>query len=153
MSLLDRLIAAAEGDLDAQLLQRALGLVPEERIGDIVDAIAEGDAGQVLRAGKALLDEGLSIEQGLDALSERFRALLAACVCGADHELLGMSSEEAVAAAERAKAFAPEQGQSLMRGWYEWLCSQHSLMRRTFCTRVVERPLRKKKGPPLNDRR
>ena len=108
LSLLDRLIAAAEGDLDAQLLQRALGLVPDERIGDIVDAIAEGDAGQALRAGKALLDEGLSIEQGLDALSERFRVLLAACVCGADQEVLGIGSEDAAAAAERAQAFVAE---------------------------------------------
>ena len=108
LSLLDRLIAAAEGDLDAQLLQRALGLVPDERIGDIVDAIADGDAGQVLRAGKALLDEGLSIEQGLDALSERFRLLLAACVCGADQEVLGIGAEDAAAAAERAQSFVAE---------------------------------------------
>lgn len=107
LSLLDRLIASAEGKLDATLLETSLGLVPVERIDEIIGAIATNDPGEVLRASQRLLGEGLSIEQTLDALAERFRTLLAARVCGADEEVLGIGADAARVMVEQAARFEP----------------------------------------------
>jgi DNA polymerase-3 subunit gamma/tau len=107
LSLLDRLIASADGKLDAALLESSLGLVPVERIDEMIGAIAANDAGEVVRASKRLLDEGLSIEQTLDALAERFRTLLAARVCGADEDVLGLGPDAAKASVEQASMFEP----------------------------------------------
>lgn len=108
LSLLERLIAATDDRLDAEVLERALGLVPEELLSRLVDAIADSSPADTIRAGAALLDGGFAISQALDALAERFRDLLAAGVCGPDVEVLGMDEEQAGALCERAGAFQPE---------------------------------------------
>lgn len=108
LSLLERLIAATDDRLDAEVLERALGLVPEELLSRVVDAIADSSPADTIRAGAALLDGGFAISQALDALAERFRDLLAAGVCGPDVEVLGMDEEQARTICERASAFQPE---------------------------------------------
>ena len=109
LSILERIVAAADGRLDPELLERVLGVPPEDIVRDVVSAIGGGDLAGTLRAMAALLGEGLAPERALDGIAERFRLLLSAGVCGADSEILGTGSEEAAALVEEAACFEPEQ--------------------------------------------
>jgi DNA polymerase-3 subunit gamma/tau len=109
LSILERIVAAADGRLDAELLERVLGVPPEDIVRDVVAAIGGGDLAGTLRAMATLLGEGLAPERALDGIAERFRLLLSAGVCGADPEILGTGSEEAAGLVEEAADFEPEQ--------------------------------------------
>lgn len=109
LSILERVVAAADGRLDAVLLERVLGVPPEDIVKDVASAIGAGDPAATLRAMAALLAEGLAPERALDGIAERFRLLLAARVCGDDPALLGTGSEESAALVEESSAFEAEQ--------------------------------------------
>lgn len=109
LSILERIVAAADGRLDAELLERVLGVPPEDIVRDVVAAIGGGDLAGTLRAMATLLGEGLAPERALDGIAERFRLLLSAGVCGADPEILGTGPDEAAALVEEAANFEPEQ--------------------------------------------
>lgn len=109
LSILERIVAAADGRLDAELLERVLGVPPEDIVRDVVAAIGRGDLESTLRAMATLLGEGLAPERALDGIAERFRLLLSAGVCGADPEILGTGPEEAASLVEEASNFESEQ--------------------------------------------
>ncbi len=105
LSLLDRLLAAGDVALTPQLLDQMLGLPDQTLAGDLVDAIAAGRADKALEAGAALLASGTGIEQSLEILIEYLRNLMLIDACGADSELVELSSEARNEAAERASHF------------------------------------------------
>ncbi|MFB0985400.1 MAG: hypothetical protein QMB94_03820, partial [Phycisphaerales bacterium] len=107
--ILERVGAASDGRHDAALLERVLGVPPEDIVKDVAAAIGEGDPAATLRAMAALLAEGLAPERALDGIAERFRLLLTARVCGDDPALLGTGSEESAALVEEASVFEAEQ--------------------------------------------
>ena len=109
LSILERVVAAADGRLDAALLERVLGVPPEDIVKDVAGAIGAGDPAGTLRAMAALLAEGLAPERALDGIAERFRLLLTARVCGDDPALLGTGREESTALVEEASVFEAEQ--------------------------------------------
>jgi DNA polymerase-3 subunit gamma/tau len=94
LSLLDRLLAAAEPESDGAvkltwtLLEEIFGLPDEALFERVLEAVGSGDPKAALDAGGNLLDRGVSIERGLDLLAERFRWLMLAKVAGADTALL-----------------------------------------------------------------
>jgi DNA polymerase-3 subunit gamma/tau len=99
LSLLDRLLAAAEPDaagavrLDWPLLEEIFGLPDEALFERVLEAVGSADPKAALDAGGNLLDRGVSIERGLDLLAERFRWLMLAKVAGADSPLLEVADE------------------------------------------------------------
>jgi DNA polymerase-3 subunit gamma/tau len=105
LSLLDRLLAAGEQRLAPELLERMLGLPDRALIGRIVDFIAEGSAKGALESGGALLSRGASIEGALELLIEHLRALLVVAACGADSDLLEVSTAARKALARQAEGF------------------------------------------------
>lgn len=107
LSLLDRLIAASPPPLTLQGLEELLGLPPRERVIRVVEAIAQGDAAEVLDQTGALADTGIGLEQLIEVLIERFRTLMLVRVCGSKTGLLEISEEERNAAAQQAEAFDP----------------------------------------------
>jgi DNA polymerase-3 subunit gamma/tau len=109
LSILERVVAAADGRLDAALLERVLGVPPEDIVKDVAAAIGAGDPAGTLRSMAALLAEGLAPERALDGIAERFRLLLTARVCGDDPALLGTGSEESAALVKEASVFEAEQ--------------------------------------------
>ncbi len=109
LSLLERLVAASDGSIDPPLLERVLGIPPEDRVAEAVAAIGGGDVAEALRATAALLGEGLPAERVLDGFAERFRQLLVAATCGADAAVLETGEDEAAAMAEEATRYEPEQ--------------------------------------------
>ncbi len=117
LSLLDRLIAAAinaddrntdpppEGQLTTTTLEQILGLPDQERIGALVDALAQGNIAKALEQSAALLDGGIAQDQLIDVLIEYLRQLMLIAACGPDTELIDLSDDVRAAATERSKAF------------------------------------------------
>ncbi|MEM7629550.1 MAG: DNA polymerase III subunit gamma/tau [Planctomycetota bacterium] len=105
LSLLDRVMAAGETKLTTALLEQLLGLPDREVIGSLVEAIAAGDAGATLAQTEALLARGISAEQLLDTLAERFRDLMVLAACGESTELVAASGEARRSEVERAQHF------------------------------------------------
>ena len=105
LSLLDRLLAAGDDALTPQLLDQMLGLPDQTLVGNLVDAIAAGDAARALEAGAALLAAGTGIEQSLEILIEYLRNLMLIDACGADSELVELARDARNDAARRASHF------------------------------------------------
>ena len=109
LSILERLVAAADGSIDGPLLERVLGVPPEDRVAEAVLAIGKGDVAGALRATADLLGEGLPAERVLDGFAERFRQLLVAATCGADPDVLETAEDEAEALRSEAEGYDPAQ--------------------------------------------
>jgi len=109
LSILERLVAACDGTIDPPLLERVLGVPPEDRVAEAVAAIGAGDVAEALRATAALLGEGLPAERVLDGFAERFRQLLVAATCGADPVVLETGEDDAAAIVEESSRYEPEQ--------------------------------------------
>jgi DNA polymerase III gamma/tau subunit len=78
LSLLDRLLAASTGRVDAAVLEQVFGLPDDEILLDIVEACVTENTGDALRHGARLLERGSGVEQALELLAERFRWILVA---------------------------------------------------------------------------
>ena len=108
LSLLDRLIAATDVEartLSPELLEQMLGLPRQELIEQVVDALAESDVALTLERSAALLEQGISQDQLVEALIERLRQLMLLAACGADSKLVELSDDAKAEAAEQAGRF------------------------------------------------
>ncbi|MDP1660400.1 MAG: DNA polymerase III subunit gamma/tau [Phycisphaerales bacterium] len=105
LSLLDRLIAAGEKKLTLPMLERLLGLPDRDVVASLVDAIAAADAAQALDVTGALMTKGVSIDQLLSTLAERFRDLMVLSACGPETSLVELSDESRAIAARQAARF------------------------------------------------
>lgn len=105
LSLLDRLMASGEKTLTIKLLEELLGLPQREVMGELIDAIAQGDPATVLRATGQLLSTGIAPEQMLTALLERFRDLMVLSSCGVETDLVELSDEAKQSEFERSRQF------------------------------------------------
>lgn len=107
LSLLDRLLAGADGQLDAGVVERLLGLPDASVLHALAGAVADGDPAGALRHGDDLLQRGNTVDQALEALAEHFRALMIASVCGAESDLLERAGDARAAAVAQAERFTP----------------------------------------------
>ncbi|MFT3687101.1 MAG: DNA polymerase III subunit gamma/tau [Phycisphaerales bacterium] len=105
LSLLDRLIAAGEKKLTLAMLERLLGLPDREVVVQLVDALGAGDAAQALDVTGAMLTRGVSIDQFLTTLAERFRDLMVIAACGPETSLLELSDDSRKTATRQAGKF------------------------------------------------
>lgn len=105
LSLLDRLMAAGEGRLTADLLERMLGLPDRQVVFDLMDAVAGSDAATVLAKTDELLRRGIAQDQLLSTLIEHARALMLVAACGPDSPLVEMDEASKKQAAEQAGKF------------------------------------------------
>ena len=105
LSLLDRLMAAGDTTLTSGLLAELLGLPKRELLSDLIDAIAQGEPPTVLKKTGELLGTGISGEQMLGGLLERFRDLMVIGSCGEDTDLVELSPEARKEELDRAQRF------------------------------------------------
>ncbi|MFM1823672.1 MAG: polymerase subunit tau [Planctomycetota bacterium] len=110
LSLLDRLLAAADGRVDAAVLEAVFGLPDDEILLEIVAAAVDERPGDALRHGARLLERGSGVEQALELLAERFRWILVASAAGPGSDLLevaeSMRAQVEAIAARTDPAFA-----------------------------------------------
>ena len=107
LSLLDRLLAVGDQTLTLASLEEILGLPPRDLLSALIDAIASADAAAALESAHAVLASGVSPEQVLGSLAQRFRDLLLLAACGPDSRLVDLSEQTLAEENQRAGRFDP----------------------------------------------
>lgn len=105
LSLLDRLLATGEKRLTTRLLEELLGMPERSAMNDLIDALAAGDARLALERAEVLLSRGVSIDQLIETLLDRFRDLMVLSACGPNTDLVDLSESAREAEAARAGRF------------------------------------------------
>ena len=93
-SLLDQCVTASGGNVTAQAVRGILGLMDQEKVLALVDAIASGDATAPLRLLDSAINEGVDLNDLLSALLEGYRDLMILSVPGDLSGLLFRSKGE-----------------------------------------------------------
>jgi len=75
LTILDQLSTAADGPIAVEDAVRLLGLVPEQALVDLVDLIAQGEPGELLRRIDALAESGQDMHGLLDSLLGHLRLI------------------------------------------------------------------------------
>jgi DNA polymerase-3 subunit gamma/tau len=105
LSLLDRLIATGQTPLHAKTLEQMLGLPPQERMIELVDALGRAEVAGALKAVNELLNQGITQDQLLEVLVERLRQLMLVIACGTGSDLVELSDDAREVAAKQAQQF------------------------------------------------
>jgi DNA polymerase-3 subunit gamma/tau len=106
-SLLDQLLAFTDQRLTAETVHQLLGSATDERVLELVDAVAAKDAPRAFDLLGRFAEEGLQLGELLDQLIEYWRALMLLSTAGKDAGGVTLSD------ANREKAYQHAQGQSL----------------------------------------
>jgi len=93
-SLLDQCVTASGGHITAEAVRGILGLVDQEKVLALVDAIASGDPTPPLRLLDGAINEGVDLNDLLSALLEGYRDLMILSVPGDLSSLLFRSQSE-----------------------------------------------------------
>jgi DNA polymerase-3 subunit gamma/tau len=102
LSLTDQVISIGDGEVTADRVREALGLVPEDEFLSILDIIASHRAGEIFGAVTRLADAGVDFGVFLSGFADMLRAQLAVVLNGkAD----GVSATAAAALRERRDLF------------------------------------------------
>ncbi len=109
LSLLDRLIAAASGNIAIDMAQEVLGLPDAGLVAAVTTAVSNGDAKAGLESAAALLESGCPVEQALEFFAARWRDFLVLRTCGKETELVDLSPEAKLIAASQAQNFEPHE--------------------------------------------
>ncbi len=75
-TLLDQVVSFSDGGITQEIIREKLGLVGLDRINELADRLADGDAAAALRLVDDVLAAGVSVEQFVFDLAEYFRNLL-----------------------------------------------------------------------------
>mgnify|MGYP001066861306 CR=1 FL=1 len=105
LSLMDRLLASGEKTLTPALLESLLGLPDRTIIASLIDALADGNAAAALAKTDELMRRGVSVDQFLSSLADRFRDLMILAACGPETDLVELTAEGRAQAVEQAKRF------------------------------------------------
>jgi len=150
LSLLDQVLALTGGEISQEGVGRVLGLVPEERYGQLIDILRERTHGDVFRFVEELLDEGYDMVEFHRGLIEALRNLLRMKLTGGrDHPDLSETQMETYR--ERTEAFSAgdlvrmlaqatelEASGSLRRSAHPRLLLEMLLLRMSYQDRTVE---------------
>ena len=109
LSLLDRLIAAASGNISIDMAQEVLGLPDAGLVAAVTTAVSNGDAKAGLESAAALLESGCPVEQALEFFAARWRDFLVLRTCGKETDLVDLSPEAKLIAASQAQNFEPHE--------------------------------------------
>jgi DNA polymerase-3 subunit gamma/tau len=96
-TLLEQLLASAEGRLTAEQVHSVFGTLAEDAVLELADAVVNGDAKAAVEHIGASAEKGLQLGELLDQLTEHWRAMMLTAVGGAD------SADLTETAAERVK--------------------------------------------------
>jgi DNA polymerase-3 subunit gamma/tau len=102
LSLTDQVISIGEGELSADRVREALGLVPEDEFLAILDIIAGHRAGEIFVAVNKLADSGIDFGVFLTGFADVLRAQLTVVLNG---KAEGVSASAAAALAQRKGVF------------------------------------------------
>ena len=105
LSLLDRLISTGVTPLSTNLLEEFLGQPNIERIYDLIEVMSQQDAGAALIQVDALIRNGLSEAQIVDALIDALRDLMIINTAGMQPDLVVLTQQQTQKAEVLARQF------------------------------------------------
>jgi DNA polymerase-3 subunit gamma/tau len=108
LSLLEQARAYCGDDIHDNDVRELLGVVPEDALKELVDAIAEGSADRALGLVHRFQKEGRNLQHFCREAIRHIRNLLIARVCGADSELVAATQDQRPEIARAAALFSEE---------------------------------------------
>ena len=108
LSLLEQARAYCGETIANNEVRELLGVVPEDALAELVNAIAEGSADRALGLIHTFQKEGRNLQHFCREAIRHMRNLLIAKVCGADSELIAATADQRPALAEAAAHFSEE---------------------------------------------
>src|SRR5499425_2600777 len=108
LSLLEQARAYCGDDIRDQAVRDLLGVVPEDALQELVEAIAEQSAERALGLVHRFQREGRNLQHFCREAIRHIRNLLIARVCGADSELIAATPDQRPGLAKAAALFSEE---------------------------------------------
>jgi len=108
LSLLEQAISYSEDTVTDAQVRELLGVVAENVLDDLVEAISTQSAERALGLVHRLIGDGQNLQHFCREAIRHFRNLLVARVCGASSELVAAPSEEQERLSEQAAKFSEE---------------------------------------------
>ncbi len=109
LSILEQVLAFADGGLDLEVVHRAIGSVGPETMFELLDAVASDDLHAVFVKAGELVETGKDVRQILSALQGTLRDMLVARIATGPEALPTCSPERFAALSEQASRFRPDQ--------------------------------------------
>jgi DNA polymerase III subunit gamma/tau len=108
LSLLEQARAYCGDNIPDKEVRELLGVVPEDALGELVEAIAAGSADRALGLVHTFQKEGRNLQHFCREAIRHMRNLLIARVCGADSDLIAATQDQRPALAKAAAQFSEE---------------------------------------------
>jgi DNA polymerase-3 subunit gamma/tau len=108
LSLLEQARAYCGDNIPDKEVRELLGVVPEDALNELVEAIATGSADRALGLVHTFQKEGRNLQHFCREAIRHIRNLLIARVCGADSDLIAATSDQRPALAKAAAQFSEE---------------------------------------------
>jgi DNA polymerase III subunit gamma/tau len=108
LSLLEQARAYCGDEIHDQEVRELLGVVPEDALQELVEAIAEGSAERALGLVHRFQREGRNLQHFCREAIRHIRNLLIARVCGADSDLIAATPDQRPGLAKAAALFTEE---------------------------------------------
>jgi DNA polymerase-3 subunit gamma/tau len=108
LSLLEQARAYCGDNIPDKEVRELLGVVPEDALNELVEAIAAGSADRALGLVHTFQKEGRNLQHFCREAIRHMRNLLIARVCGADSDLIAATPDQRPALAKAAAQFSEE---------------------------------------------
>ncbi len=108
LSLLEQARAYCGEKISDKEVRELLGVVPEDSLNELVEAIADGSAERVLSLVHTFQKDGRNLQHFCREAIRHMRNLLITRVCGADSELIAATPDQRPALAKAAALFSEE---------------------------------------------
>ena len=132
LSLLEQARAYCGDDIKDQAVRDLLGVVPEDALNELVQAIAEQSAERALGLVHRFQKEGRNLQHFCREAIRHMRNLLIARVCGADSDLLAATPDQRPGLAKEAALFSEED----LTRYFQILLQTDDALRRAMDPRV-----------------
>jgi DNA polymerase III subunit gamma/tau len=132
LSLLEQARAYCGDDIQDQAVRDLLGVVPEDALNELVQAIAEQSAERALGLVHRFQKEGRNLQHFCREAIRHMRNLLIARVCGADSDLLAATPDQRPGLAKAATLFSEED----LTRYFQILLQTDDSLRRAMDPRV-----------------
>jgi DNA polymerase-3 subunit gamma/tau len=132
LSLLEQARAYCGDEIQDQAVRNLLGVVPEDALNELVQAIAEGSAERALGLVHRFQKEGRNLQHFCREAIRHMRNLLIARVCGADSDLLAATPDQRPGLAKAAALFSEED----LTRYFQILLQTDDALRRAMDPRV-----------------
>jgi len=132
LSLLEQARAYCGDDIQDQAVRELLGVVPEDALNELVEAIAGQSAERALGLVHRFQKEGRNLQHFCREAIRHMRNLLIARVCGADSELLAATPDQRPGLAKAAALFTEED----LTRYFQILLQTDEALRRAMDPRV-----------------